>query len=588
MAGYDFNAPVRAFVTFRNRAHRHDEDKFMSSLVCVDAASRGLANVSVVASGAFAALPAELIDAICIELLIGWSRNQGQSRTTRHYASLVIACRWVRALVSRRVALEAKCIHLVQKCYSLPVLPPEASYVEYAKVAIRSRIEVGMLYRYVRRASFHCVDPTAECCRGLRASLNEDWVQAPVSTLFKPDSLGAEALRERVGRRAIVVAPAHAQLLCATPDGALLCNDECVWSVTSKPAEEFAPGYELATAFSTPLKAKRNRVWGASQGKRIAVCESPACLDDVATVLENQDTLYSLRIFDDDRLIAETMLSNQGAAYTGAGEPHSVWIHDGAVWLLWLHKNNDACQYVRLVRVHPHEVHTPEKEWLTTTYTFENVISMSVATDAGHVAILYSRGGQFMSEVELFFFDVDALCGRDVPTHWRLYGNIDTPSDGIMHTVALSPDGTRMVLLDRSFGSHLVVPYVRDHKSQGLEHHGWRAVASCAVPEVANRALKYGLLKDVAFTPCGRRFFAFFAGPSPSENGVLEVGLVRLMSEESRQFVLDHCRFTTCACGNYPDIPGKVVWSNDGLFLQTIQREKRQDSGGVLRLGLVA
>ena len=587
MAGYDFNAPGPAFVSFSNSAHRHDEDKFLRSLARADAASRGSPNVSVVASGAFAALPTELIDAICVELLIGWSRNRGQPRTTRHYASLVVACRWVRALVSRRVALEAKCIHLVQKCHSLPVLPPEASYVDYAKVAIRSRVELDMLYRYAKRASFHCVDPTAECCRGLRASLNDDWSQAPVSTLFPPDSLGAEALHESVGRRAIVVAPAHAQLLCATPDGALLCNDERVWSVTSKPAEEFAPGYELATAFSAPRKTKRSRAWGASQGKRIAVCEPPACLDDAATFLENQDALYSLRIFDDDRLIAETMLSDQGATYTGAGQPHSMWIHDGAVWLLWLHKSNDACQYVRLVRIHPHEAHTPENEWLTTTYKYENVISMSVATDAGHVAILHSREGNFGPEVKLFFFDVDALCGRNVPTHRLVCGGISYPSAFSMHTITLSPDGTRMVLLDRSPNKPIVVPYVRDHAILHFESHGWRAVAACVVPEAGERALKYGLVQHAVFTPCGRRFLAFFACTSRAQSGVLEVELVKLMGGESGQFVLDYGRFIP-ACGNFPDSPGKVVWSDDGLFMQTIQREARQGSGGVLRLGLVA
>jgi len=587
MAGYDFNAPGPAFVSFSNSAHRDDENKFLISLVRADAASRGSPNVSVVASGAFVALPAELIDAICLELLIGWSRNHGQPRTTRHYASLVIACRWVRALVSRRVALEAKCIHLVQKCYSPPVLPPEAWYVDYAKVAIRSRIEQGMLYRCVKRASFHCVDPTAEWSRGLRASLNYDWSQKPVSALFPPDSLGAEALRKRVGRRVSVVAPAHAQLLCATPDGALLCNDERVWSATSKPAEEFAPGYELATAFSTPRKTKRSRAWGASQGKRIAVCESPAHLDDVATFLENQNALYSLRIFDDDRLIAETLLSDQGATYTGAGQPHSMWIHDGAVWLLWLHEH-DACQYVRLVRIHPHEAHTPENEWLTTTYKYENVISMSVATDAGHVAILHSRGGDLGPQVKLFFFDVDALCGRDVPTHRCLCGSINYPWDAHVHTIALSPDGTRMVLLDRSPSNPMVVPYVRDHKSEGLEHHGWRAGAACTCALLGESALKYGLMKHAVFTPCGRRFFAFFARTSRSQGGVLEVGLVRLMGGEGRQLVLNYGRFITPACGNFIDIPGKVVWSNDGLFLQTVQPEARQGSGGVLRLGLVA
>ena len=167
MPDYDFNAPGPAFVRFTNAKNQYDEDAFLRSLARAEVASRDSPNASMVVSGAFAALPAELINAICLELLIGWSWFPGWTRTTRHYASFVTACKWVRASVSRRVALEANCIYLYQKGHALPVLPLELSYVDYAKMAIRSRFEVDMLCRYFKKVSFCCASPTAECCRCL-------------------------------------------------------------------------------------------------------------------------------------------------------------------------------------------------------------------------------------------------------------------------------------------------------------------------------------------------------------------------------------------------------------------------------------
>lgn len=574
MPGYDFNASGPAFVRFTNSAHWHDEDRFLRSLACAEATSRDPLDASAVASGAFAELPAELVDAICIELLKGSSENRGQPRTTRHYASFLLACRWVRASVSRRVALEAKCIHLVHKCHSLPALPVGASYVDYAKTAIRSRIELDMLYRYIKGVSFHCADPTAECCRGLRAALNDDWNQTLATAPFPIDSLGAEALCSRAGKRATVVAPTRARLLCATPDGVLLCDDERVWSVTSKPAEEFAPGYELATAFSTSRKSKVGRVWGAARGKRIAVCEFLAHWSYTAGAPTGKPSLFSLRIFEDDRLIAETEMDERNASHMEAREPHSMWIHNGAVWLLWYHRDGDG-SYAQLMRVHPHEMHTPESEWLTTTYKYENVFSMSVATDAGHVALFYADA----SGVGLFFFDVDTLSGRYV-TVINLSPNSDYLWNSYSHQITLSPDGTRMVLLAMVVGKPMAIPYVRDHKPESYEHHGWREIAPCVVPEAAERAFKRGLFRHAVFTPCGRRFLAFSAGLDGA-TGVLEIQIMGLMDGEIHKSVVDYCRFTTVRGAT--DLPGKAIWSNDGLFVQTYS-----DVGGVLRLGLVA
>ncbi len=580
MPGYDFNASGPAFVRFTNAKNRYDEDAFLRSLARAKVASRDSPNASMVVSGAFAALPGELIDAICLELLISWSRFQGRIRTAQYYASLVIACRWVRASVGRRVALEAKCIYLYQKGHALPVLPLELSYVDYAKMAIRSRFEVDMLCRYFKKVSFCCAAPTAECCRGLRAELNDDLGQAPVSMQFPVDSLGAEALGERTGRRVSVVAPERAQLLCATPGGALLCNDERVWSVTSEPAEEFAPGYELATAFSTSRNSLAGaRIWGAAKGTLIALCEPLA---------DWNNTMYSLRIFDNGRLVAEAKMSNQDASFVGAGVPHTIWIHDGEVCLLWLHRAADWC-HARLMWIHPNEAHCPENEWSTTAYRYANVVSMSVATDAGHVAILHSDGIESGSKVQLYFFNGDTHKGCNVliPACCPLAGGIDyLLQKPLQHRITLSPDGKQMVLLDRTPSNPTVISYTRGNPHWLSPQQGWRVGTFDSPSGDAAIAMQHGYLEKVVFTPCGRRAFAFFMGNSLSKDGVLDIGPAVLLADrcgcdltppnDDKHF----CRYTA-SCGYTPDVPANVVWSNDGLFVAIL-------SGGVLRMGLVA
>ncbi len=94
--------------------------------------------------------------------------------------------------------------------------------------------------------------------------------------------------------------------------------------------------------------------------------------------------------------------------------------------------------------------------------------------------------------------------------------------------------------------------------------------------------MEHGYLEKVRFTPCGRRVFAFFMGNPRSKDGVLEIGPAVLLGDRcgwGESDYKDHCHYTTSR-GDTPDVPGNVVWSNDGLFVATL-------SGGVMRMGLV-
>ena len=95
--------------------------------------------------------------------------------------------------------------------------------------------------------------------------------------------------------------------------------------------------------------------------------------------------------------------------------------------------------------------------------------------------------------------------------------------------------------------------------------------------------MQHGYLEKVVFTPCGRRAFAFFMGNSLSKDGVLEIGPAVLLADHCAAHPSDdkHLYRYTASCGDTPDVPANVAWSNDGLFVATL-------SGGVLRMGLVA
>ena len=529
-------------------------------------------------SGAFLALPVELVDVICAMLLrIG----------LEHFFSFVCTCRAAHRAVSKRTAIEAKCMKLL---FNRALLADRLArmdeaeqypFTELARTMIRSRIEQETLEKCISDASLHCASPTNECCRTRRAELNAHWRREPtISARFPNGTLGAEALRGRHACSVTIAAAAGVRLLCATPDGAVLASANRVWTVTSEPAAEFTPGYELA---STPLMehSSTEGLWAAAEGNRVAVCQY------IHETLH--EALYNVKIFDDGRLVDETEVSEPLSYLSpthvvpraSTNSMEKMWLHKGEVWFAFLHENSSRTfSWVRIVAIPPYVrgqcLGTRRLDSCCAVHSFGRVDCISVAADAGDVALLETRD----CDVRIWCFDSKTRTFDLVPPNpagGHLVPHL-TEGDGFLHQIRLSPDGLTMVVLNRTRKGYdrlrgPILLYRRGwlHVEQSMQ---WRLIwtGGGSRHRPVSSAMRYSPLLEAVFTPCGRRFYALFLATPDSPGGMLRMGTI-LSSDMNDLF--EHIPPYR--------MPTKMVWSKDGLFVQTSTTPV-----GVLRLGLVA
>jgi len=522
-------------------------------------------------SGWFGMLPPELIDAICAALL-GFPAKSAQD-----YTNFMFTCRGIYASMGDEVVLEARCLTTLDCVISDAYLQGPYAHTEYAKLCIRSRMEQDLLTTCLKEwVVLHCAKPTSECCRTQRVDLNWRCRDIPLRNSFPQDSLGALSMGER--RTALnvgVVAPEGASILCATPDGVIVSDTNRVWGVTSKPNPEFKPGYEFETTFSEE-RFFNDEVWAAAEGKRIAVCHL------VANELACMHNRYRLRIFDNGHEHEPIVVAFY---FESGGDPNDergyrtllerMWIRNGTVWLLFLKEGSSDTTWAQIVNVSQRASDGEWEQRRMATLNLEHVKCTTVAPVAGHMAIIdcvvSQLGPNVSSYARLHFFDADI---------WR-FGRIDSDgawcnnlefgagSTGPSHRIALSPDGTVLVVMNRARNTPSLNVYLR-HKDRVLAM-GWTLCYTGMLHAIKN-AMLYSPIMDVVFSPCGRRFFAFFVATTGSPGGVLSID-------------------TSYGCwglGHFEDVqsyrmPSKVAWSqNGGMFVQTATAPV-----GVLRLGLV-
>ncbi|MGB1600962.1 MAG: hypothetical protein ACPIOQ_49950, partial [Promethearchaeia archaeon] len=424
--------------------------------------------------------------------------------------------------------------------------------------------------------------PTSECCRTKRAELNTRWRQHPtIAERFLKDTLGAEALRGRQTCNVSVVASADAQLLCATPDGAVLLSENSVWTVTSKPAAEFTPGQELSSTLLMERSGPED-IWAAAEGNRIAVCQRSHDTEAAS--------FYVVKIFDDGHLVDEgevmdpCMYKIHGREGPGRHAPsfmEKMWIHKGEVWFAFLHERVviKTFSWVQIVAIQPRNASgnrsTRSRQSFSLVHSFGRVDCTSVAADSGDLALLETQP----SEVRIWCFDMKTRQFGLVPADTK-HGHPDPHmNDGefFMHQIRLSPDGLVMVVLDRSrvspYGQQgCILLYRRSAHGATSGTMKWRCVWSGggSVTRPVSSVMRWSPLMEAVFTPCGRRFYAFFLATEHSPGGMLRLDTT-FPSE-----VYD----TFCNIPPYR-LPSTAVWSKDGLFVHTATKP-----GGVLRLGL--
>lgn len=534
-------------------------------------------------SGAFVVLPVELVDVICAKLLrIGFE----------NFCSFVRTCRAAFCVVSRRTVIETMCMrNLFNRAFleDRMARTDEAEqypFTEFAKTMIRSRMEQEVLQECIDGPVLHCANPTSECCRTQRAELNLWWRQHfTIAERFPKDTLGAEALRGRRACNVSVVASSGSELLCATPDGAVLASDKSVWTVTSKPAAEFTPGHELATTFLME-RPDLEPIWAAAEGNRIAVCQRSHDTEEAS--------FYVVKVFDDGRLVDEAEVSDPCLLKTHVREDLQVvmmrhapsfvermWIHKGEVWFAFLHERvaNETFSWVRIHAIQPDvkgSRSTRSRDSFGLVHSFGRVDCTSVAADSGDLALLETHP----SEVRIWMFDMKTRRFGLVPADSRHGHPKPHMNEGefFRHQIRLSPDGLVMVVLDRSrvsvYGQQgCILLYRRSAHGATSGAMKWRAIwtGGGSVTRPVSSVMRWSPLIEAVFTPCGRRFYAFFLATEDSPGGMLRLDTT-FPTEVNDIF------------SNIPPyrLPTKVVWSKDGLFVHTATKP-----GGVLRLGLV-
>ena len=537
--------------------------------------------------GAFRVLPVELVDLICIKLLrIGFE----------HFFSFVRTCRAAYRIVSKRTAIEVMCMKTLFNRASLADRVARADeaeqypFTELAKTMIRSRIEQETLHKCMSEASLHCADPTSECCRTQRAELNAHWRREPtISARFPKGTLGAEALGGRSVTHVSVAASSCDHLLCATPNGAVMVSGDRVLTVTSNPAAEFAPGCELETIPLTEY-AGTGAIVAAAEGNRIAVCE------------HTHTTQYDVKIFDDGRLVYEksvseplSHLSPDARSFHRLATSSSVekmWIHKGAVWFVFVHEDQThAFSSMRLCFIQPDvdggdTLSTRCLNSHDTWASFGRIDSISVAADSGDMVLLETLWSEQRGhEVSIWCFDMKTRKFDLVPPHPRMGHPAPQvhESDGFLHQVRLSPDGLTMVVLNRTRSGYdtqrgPILLYKRSATGPSLPGDvggalKWRPVwtGGGSLHRPVSMAMRHSPLIEAVFTPCGRRLYLFFLATSNSPGGMLRMDTT--FSNEVND-VFEHIPTYR--------MPKVMVWSKDGLFVQTSTAPT-----GVLRLGLV-
>jgi|SaaInlV_125m_DNA_1040241.scaffolds.fasta_scaffold11416_2 hypothetical protein len=519
-------------------------------------------------TGILGLLPAELVDAVCAAVLrVDSSWFDAFTRT----------CRGVRRSVSPSTAIE----FVVRRCsYMLPgpaLVAKTCSYTEHMKLKMRNRLELYSLSALFDCGATHCVSPNQACCRDRRRRLQSKPLDMGAGVRHKPHTLLDEAIAGRASCRVDVAAQGRALILCGTPAGAVIREGDDVRLATSRRAEVFVPGRELASvhlATTARAEARGAAVWAAAEGDRVAVC-----LRDPA-----HPSRYTVKLWGEH---GRDFLGEHTLEPVTLGVPLlnvvRMFMRKGAVWLMLtriLDFHDEELQFVRVV------IGNPCSTLLRRT-VLGIMASVSVATASGHVAFLESdRQEQGVCTERVVVFDPDL-----VQTH-RITEAFEVGEySGEPNVLAIAPNGRVIVMLmrdraeDSPFhrGHPVVVIYQRegDATAWKVRVNGELSLLNDAGPtQWGWDALRGGPISDMVFSPSGDTLLVMVAEDQQGDDE-LSSGIIAFNVEEALRLgriLKIGTKFATVGSGY---MPTQLVWS-DGIFLCMAGDE------GVARVGLSA
>jgi len=524
-------------------------------------------------TGLLGLLPTELVDAVCAAVL---------RMDSSWFNAFTRTCKGVRRSVGHATVIE----FLVRRhSYMLPgpaLLDKACSYTEHVKLKMRNRADLYALGELMAHGATHCANPNQACCRDARRRFNRDHEGPGARSYFfklvqrglAPGTLLSDALEGRASFRADVATPGRARILCGTPSGAVIRERDDVRLVTSRRADVFAPGRELASVHLAATERAEERgavVWAAAEGDRVAVCTRHA----------SHGSRYTVKLWGAH---GRDLLGEHTLEPVTLGVPlanmHKMFMCKGAVWLMLTARSASYDEEVQFVRV-VFKAGEPAAT-LIRRVMMGIIHSVSMASESGHLAFLeMNRSDHDDYGERVVVFDPDR-----VETH-RITEEFGTSEyNGAPNVLAIAPNGRVIVMLlrDRAEdGMQRGDPEVVIYQREG-DAFSWKVRVSEALPfnQVPTAwgwyAMRGADVTGMVFAPGGATLLALF---QEDENEDEAGGIVAFNVEEALRtgrILKTGTSYETMARGH---MPLQLVWS-DGLFACVPGDE------GVVRVGLAA
>jgi hypothetical protein len=510
-------------------------------------------------SGPISILPADLLEAV-VDALLKWQLGaihpQDRLITALSLRNFMLTCRGASAVVTRAQRLE----QVARACLRL-MPPPDADpfrpYYALNMAYLRSCMECGALGVALNLAVAHCASLTSGCCRSARDEFSATMLKHfSADPSIPADRCALEALGPGRTRMAVSVAGGKdALLLCETDHGAACFtrHNNLGWRihcVKGGVPEAFSPECELPITYEKSLT--------------VAASEAPA---PVVAAAASAGDLLVLWMANHPKMLLETwdMKTNEllDSRPTDPLQLHMrLWVcNDTVYWMYFVKSQVNTEEYCRtfLYTYMPREL---PKSITHRGYTqhlgfLSKDCVVSTARYTGDLAILNPLN--ISNRALLLFWESRSLASTEVDDR-------HTNNQWVPNCLVLSPAGDTMVYLGRTAtpAERYLAVYKRNH----TEELGWHLAHTLTTDqgrfEIDNAWFRMEYSITCAFSPCGGK-------------------LCMLLSNDDRYaacLTVDLCRMRTSYAGFcYVGCPKTMIWSRDGIYLQT------RALSGVVRIG---
>ena len=531
-------------------------------------------------SGPLAVLPTEVLGAIVAALLeLKPGAPQCLVLASAHWlCNFLRTCRGAAAAVSRAQLLDAVArIHV--GLTPMPGAEPDRAYYTLSLSHMRSVMEITAMLIALKRGVSHCASVTGACCRGARIQYNHNMRSLSHFGVDPTTDVGALALEAMgSGRTRMCAAVAGGNdtlLLCQTDRGAAICSRRsyvrCVEAHSLESPLVYSPDGELATAFHKDLEEGDLVVMGASGGDLLVLLMARR------TALESgggEGVQHELHTWD---MTTNTLLDTRQC-----GSVDLLWVRNDVVYRLGSTDREDAeNQYS--ASIYKFQPRGAPAECLGLRWTMPRISrhrTLCTSRLGGHLAMV-NPSTQLLAE-EIMFVDVEMALFATVHPNPNL-----RRSEDCMHSlIELSPAGDTMVYIGRALANSCVSIYRRDpryinHRTASKDFEedellGWsRTHSSTQASNSIFSMAQVGLQVRVnsAFSPCGGRVYFVFDFTHGSECMIIDLRTTFHPHTPSNEIAITaHKVFLGCQ-------PKAIVWSSDGIYLQT------NFASGVVRIG---